>query len=134
MSLKRFVVTYPVSFGMLLAVFLAGAGLGISVWFPSFTGMLGRHERLCEGILFTILLFVGWVSSFWKWRRYRAFLPITSGFFAIHLVGVLAYSIYVGPILVWQWSILMFSEVWVFTLLFAWSAERFGHSNKREHR
>jgi len=111
-------------FGFCLAIVLA---IAISVTvrlFPALPSYLGAHKRLVQAVLFTATAFIVWVSFFWRCRRLAAFWGFVGLLLMLHTLGVWLYSTLVQPILVWQWSILLFAESYAAVPLIGWFTRR----------
>jgi len=132
MGIKKFITTYPIIFGILLSAFVVGVLLIVAIWLPSFGDIFSfpRQHRPFQSVLYTAFFLIVWISYFWRWRGHGVFWATTFACFAAHVLGVFLYMTYVGPILGWQWSILMGTECLLFGSIFAWVVERFG-SRKR---
>jgi hypothetical protein len=105
--IKRAIVTWPLLFGMFIAVVLAGLMLVTVIWFPGTTGLLDNHSTLAIAALITVSYFGS--VFFWcprHWRRSRAFWPTICILLLFHVVGVYLYSTLVGRILMWQWEVI----------------------------
>jgi hypothetical protein len=126
-SAKKMITSYPVLFGALIALLLCGAIIVIQTWFPWIFEYYDGHRRLVEAVLFTAIYFVVYVYGLRRWRGQAAFWPAISVLFLLHVLGVFFYSTRVGPILLWQWSIVGLVEYYGAAFFLEWSRQRFGH-------
>ena len=113
--------------GASIGLVIIGAIFAIQIWFPWLEEDLSRHKGLLEAIWSTVGLFVVSVYRLWRQRRrnslvYWASLCI---FLLLHFSGVLFYSIYIHPILGWQWIILLVIESFIVVFFLDWSTHRF---------
>ncbi len=135
MSIKKLITTYPMLFGALIGLVIFGTIIVIETWFPWIGKAWDRHNRLVQSAWCTAGLFGVCIYQFWDWqRRGRGVFWASMGiFFFLHVLGVFFYSVYVRPILIWQWVILGYLEAYAAAFLVGWSTHRFGHSNRRPH-
>jgi hypothetical protein len=131
--MRHFVVKHPIAFGVLLAVPFAIVIIEFGTWFPVAGEMFERNRRLSEAILFTTFEFLMWICGFRNELRKTRFLIVSICFLTIHVAGVFLYSKFAGPILVWQWSILMPAEIMFFAHLYALVVERTAGSKQHGH-
>ncbi len=126
-SAKKMIRSYPMLFGVLIALAIAGAIIVIQTWFPWIFEYEDRHKRLVEAVLFTAIYFVVYVYGLRRWRGQAAFWPTILVLFLLHVLGVFFYSTYVRPILVWQWPIVGLLEYYAAAFFLEWWRRRFGH-------
>ena len=113
--------------GILIACLIAGCIFAVGIWFPWIGDAWDRHARLVQAIYFTAFALGAWLYGLWHWRQRRAFWASVSIFFLLHVLGVLFYTTQVGPILVWQWFIVLPLESYAIAFFVDWSTRRFGH-------
>jgi hypothetical protein len=130
MSLRKYIMSHPTFLGVLIAFLLAGGIFAMEIWFPWVGDEWARHERLVQAIYFTAFFFGAWIYFLWEWRHRRAFWASVSLFFLLHVLGVLFYTTQVRPILVWQWSIVLFLESFVLVFFVHYSTRRFKHLDR----
>lgn len=118
------IASHPVLFGMLLGLLLCGATIVKQIWFPSFALDFGRHKQLSEAIFFTACFFAVYVYFFWSWHRRRGFWTALCAFFFLHVAGVLVFSMYIHPLVPWQWSVLGLSEGYAGAFFVGWWTRR----------
>jgi hypothetical protein len=105
-TISQTISSHQFLFGILIAVLLAGVMIIVDTLFPSIERDLLRHEQLEDGVFLTIFFFVVYVYCFWSSRRRPGFWFALCIFFVLHVTGVLVYSVYVHPPVLWQWSVL----------------------------
>ena len=93
---------------------------------------LEPHTRLVQAVFFTMCAFVVWVSFFWRWRRLGAFWVSVCTFLLLHVLCIIVYSTFVQPILVWQWSFILFVEFYAASFFIEWFTRRFSRSKPAE--
>ncbi len=121
--------SYPLLSGALIGLLTLGGIIVVETWFPWIDQALRRHNTLIEAVWFTAAAFTLCVNRIWRWRRRNPFAfwaPICT-LFLLHVLGVLLYTNFVQPILVWQWSILLVLEIFLIVFLVDWSTKRFCH-------
>jgi hypothetical protein len=110
--------------GALIGVVIIGAIVAAPRWLRE---DLGRHKRLIEAVYYTVgfFLFSGYVL--WRQRRRNALVYWASlcVLLLLHVLGVFFYSIYVHPILGWQWIVLLLIESYIAVSFVDWSTQRF---------
>jgi hypothetical protein len=125
----RKLITSPTVSGVLIGLLTLVGVIVVETWFPWIDQALRGHNGLITAIWFTVALFAICVYRLWSWRRrnWFAFWAPICTLFLLHVLGVLLYTKFVRPILVWQWSILLVSEVFLIVFLVDWSTKRFRH-------
>jgi hypothetical protein len=125
----RKLITSPTGSGILIGVLTLAGLVVMETWFPWIGQAWRRHNELVKAVWFTVILFVICTYRLWHWHRRNpfAFWTSMSLLFLLHVSGVLFYTILVQPILGWQWSILLVSEVFLIVFLADWSTKRFRH-------
>jgi hypothetical protein len=127
---KRAVRIPPMAIGALGGLVLVGLIFVMDIWFPALGEGFDRHKRLVQGVYFTIGFFAFLGERVWRWRHRGAFWQSISAFCLVHVLGIYVYSVWVHPLLVWQWMILFLPEAYIFVSFVNWSTRRFGHSDK----
>ncbi len=122
--MKRFVTSYPILFGILIALLISGAIFLVGTWSPWTFEYLGRHKRIAQAILFTTIYFVVYVYGLRRWRHQGAFWPTILALFFFHVIGIFLYSTHVQPILVWQWPIVGLLEYFAAAFFLDWSRRK----------
>jgi hypothetical protein len=130
-SVRRLITTHPFTVGGLLGTIMVCAIFVIVVWFPRIGDAWDRHDKMVRSIWCTLALFVVCVYHLWRWRHRRGFWVTLSAFFVLHVVGVLLYSIYVHPLLLQEWIILLLLEAFVIAFFFDWVLQRLSQSRHR---
>jgi hypothetical protein len=95
MSVKRFITSYPMLFGACIGLVLL------------------LHSPFVRDVWCTQALFVTSLVGLWPLRRKSAFWISLTAFFALHSLGIFLYGTNVHPLLLSQWTILIFLEVFV---------------------
>jgi hypothetical protein len=131
MPLRKYIVSHPTFLGVLIAFLGGGVIISMVLWFPGGLEALSKHKSLGQAVYFTAFFFGAWIYFLWDWRHRRSFWASVSLFFLLHLLGVLFYTTQVRPILVWQWSIVLFLESFVFVFFVHYSTRRFKHLDRR---
>ena len=135
MSFKKLIINYPMLFGAFLGVLIILAIVISETWFPWISEGLGQHRRVSEAVLYTAFAFAVCAYTFRRWRHRsaRVFWTSISIFFLLHVLGIFLYSTRVGPILGWQWIVLLYLEGYLAAFFVGWSTQRFGHSHQHRH-
>jgi hypothetical protein len=128
--LTRRIASHPFLSGIIISAVLAGAMLVSEIWFPWIPASLARHEKLVDAVVLTAAFFATYLYAGWRWHRRHGFWTSMSVFLLLHVSGVLAYSIYVHPLILWQWSVLGLFEVGALTSLMIWLPAR---QARRDH-
>lgn len=123
-------------FGAFLGLLLIIAVLISVIWFPGIGEHLGRHKTLTDAVLYTVFAFGVFVYVFQRWRRQNppVFWASLCVFFVLHSLGVLLYSLYVGPMRGWQWMILLYVDGYLGAFLVGWSISKFGRPGRKTSR
>jgi len=131
-KLMKKISSNPALFGGVIGLLLVGTIFAVVVWFPDLDEALEKNKRFVQGTYFTVFFYGICVYWFREWRRRSAFgfWASISGLFAVHVVCVSLYSVYVQPILVWQWVLLIFAETFVVVFVLDWATRRFGRLNR----
>ena len=123
------IMSRPMLFGTFIGLILFIAVFSMVIWAPWIGEDLGSHKRLAQAVVFTAFNFAIFIANLWKQHRRPAFWPTIFALFLLHVSGVFFYSIYVQPILVWQWPIIGILEYYAAAFsLYWWSTQQFGHS------
>jgi len=130
-SLKRFVTTYPASFGALLALLVLAIIVIVDTWFPSIAAVAEREDSVIRGVWCTQALFVGILVRFWPLRRRTAFWMAILLFFLCHTLFVVLYSHYVSSLLIRDWTILIAVEAIITFFLVPWLTRRIALYTRR---
>jgi hypothetical protein len=125
-SIKKMITTYPLIFGVFIGLIIIVAVFAVVFWAPWIGEDLGRHKRLAQAVVFTACSFAIFINSLWRQHRSRAFWPTIVALFLLHVPGVFFYSIYVQPILVWQWPILGILEYYAAAFFLYWTRGQHG--------
>lgn len=129
--LLRLVINrYPLLFGILISLLLAGVLFAIQVWLPWLADDWDRHQALAQGIYFTGFFFLVAICSVWGWRGRPGFWLSTSAFFLVHVLALSIYTSYVNRILVWQWVIVLYFEGWAFVIVLGLATRHSGRQRK----
>jgi hypothetical protein len=126
------ITSYPMLLGILIGILSAGGIMAMVIWFPWVGDAWDRHEPLVRTIFMTVFAFGVWLYGLWRWRYRRSFWLLVFIFFLFHAVGVLSYTIKVGPILVWQWLILLPLESYAIAFFVGWSTRRSSHLDRHK--
>ena len=102
----------------------------MEIWFPKVGDAWDRHDRLVQAIYFTTFAFGAWLYPVWPWRHRHAFWMSVSIFLLLHVLGMFVYTTQVGPILVWQWLVLLVLESYAIAFFVGWSTRQSGHHDK----
>ena len=118
--------------GGLIGIAIIGGIFATQVWFPWLEEDLRRHKTLMTAVWFTVGLFLVCVYRLWRQRHRNSLIYWASlcVFFLLHVLGVFLYSIYVQPLLGWQWIILLIIECFVLICFVDWSTQRFRNFGK----
>jgi hypothetical protein len=111
--LKKLIMTYPFAVGGLIGTILLGTIFVIVIWFPRVSDAWDRHDKIVRSIWCTLAIFVVCVYHLRGWRSRRGFWLTLSTFFVLHVLAVSLYSIYVHPLLLEEWVILILLEAFV---------------------
>lgn len=109
-SAKNMIEAYPALFGALIGVVLIGLVFIIVIWFPWIGDAWDRHDKTVRSVWCTLALFVVCIYRLAGWRHRRGFWIGLSVFFALHILGVALYSIYVHQLLLQEWVVLLLAE------------------------
>ena len=134
-TMKKWVASYPVTFGLLISVLIATTIIVMDTWFPRISKVLwDKHNTLVQAIWFTVALFGVLVSHLWRLRHRGAFAFWASlfGLLMFHVIGVLIYTTYFGPVLVRQWVPIIVCEAFIVVFVVDWATQRFGHSHRHD--
>ncbi len=123
-SIRKLITTYPLAVGVLLATILAGTIFMIVAWFPRISDTWDRHEKTVRSIWCTVALIVVCLYRLRHWRHRRGFWLTLSAFLMLHILGVFLYSIYVHPLLMQEWVLLLLLEALVIVLFLGWVLQR----------
>lgn len=102
--MKKFISSYPILFGVLIAVFMMGALIVLNTWFPWTNDYSSHHKALDQGVYFTARFFAFWIYSLWRWHRRALFWASMFAILVLHSVGLFLYTTYFQRVLVWQWT------------------------------
>src|SRR5579864_3480477 len=111
------IASYPMLFGIVIGLLMGGGLIAMEIWFPSVANAWDRHEPLVRTTFMTVFAFVVWLCVFWRWRHQRAFWLSILVFFLFHTFSVFYYTVAVGPISLWQWTVLLTLESYVISFL-----------------
>jgi hypothetical protein len=111
MSVKRFITSYPTLFGACIGLVLLLSVIAMNIWAPWLGDAWDRHSTFVRDVWCTQALFVTSLVGLWPLRRKSAFWISLTAFFALHSLGVFLYGTNVHPLLLSQWTILIFLEV-----------------------
>jgi len=106
--------SHPVSWGILIGLLLGGAIVAMEAWLPWLGEAWDRNKSLVQSFYFTAFFFGCAIYALWSRRHRRGFWLSTCAFFVVHVIAVVLFSVYVQPLLVWQWAIVLFVESWIF--------------------
>ena len=123
-SVRKLIATYPFTVGLLIATIMAGTIIVIEVWFPRIGDAWLTHDKMVRSIWCTLVLFVVCVYRLWHWRHRWGFWLTLFTFFMLHILGVFLYSVYVHPLLLKEWVILLLLEAFVFVFFLDWMLQR----------
>jgi hypothetical protein len=123
---------YPILLWGLIGLLSAVGIFVVTPLLPWRVGDLEPHKRLVQAVFFTACAFVVWVSFFWRWRRLGAFWVSVCMFLLLHVLCVILYSTFVQPILVWQWSFILFVEFYAAAFFIEWFTRRLSRSKPAE--
>ena len=123
-SLKRFVTTYPTSFGALIALIMLGIIVVVDTWFPSIAAVAEREDSVLTAVWCTQALFVVILVRFWPLRRRTAFWMALLLFFLCHTLFVVLYSHCVSSLLMRDWTTLLAVEAIITFFLVPWLTRR----------
>lgn len=118
------VTKHPILCGMLLSLPIAGAVIILGTWFPGVEVAMGRHGALLDSMYYTGGLWGAFIYYFWSLRHAPNFWAMLGGLFVLHVGGIYCYTVYVHPLLVWQWALLIFLEGEALTLILGWRVSR----------
>jgi hypothetical protein len=104
------ITNYPVLFGVLIALLLAGIIIASVTWFPWLVEAWERHDSLVQAAFFSVGFFGIVLGHRWQLRHRAAFWVLMSILFLLHAAGVFLYTTHIHPLLLWQWFILFFLE------------------------
>jgi len=126
------IMSHPVLLGIGIAFVIGGGIIVMETWFPWVGAAWDSHKRLVQAVWFTAISFIAWINQVWRWRLRGPFIFWTSiaTLCLSHIFGIFIYTMYVGPILVWQWVPLIVIESLVVVFGMDWSTRRFGHRGK----
>jgi hypothetical protein len=129
-SAKRMMEAHPVLLGAFIGLFIIIAIIVVATWFPRIDDAWMSHQSLVRSVWCTLALFVVCIYRLSAWRRRRGFWLILSAFFALHVVGVILYSIYVHQLLLQEWVIVLLGEAAVIVFLLGPLLQGLRSSNK----
>jgi len=133
--MKKWIGAHPVTFGLLIAVFIGAIVISIDVWLPRVGNALGDHNPVVQAIWFTIVLFIVTAVRLWRFRLRGAF-SFWASLFALwthHVIGILFYFFYFGPLMLLQWISILVCEAFVFVFVVDWITRRFEHSRRDQY-
>ena len=133
--MKKWIGAHPVTFGLLIAVFIGAIVISIDVWLPRLGKALGGHNPVVQAIWFTIVLFIVTAVRLWRFRLRGAFSFWASLFalWTLHVIGILFYFFYFGPLMLRQWISILVCEAFVFVFVVDWITRRFEHSRRHQY-
>ena len=108
---KSFIVTYPMLFGIVVAIFIFGCIVVCLAWFPAIFDIHDTPSKLGRASIMTIIDFGVYFGAFWRYRRRTAFWPVILTLLPLHVVGVLFFSTKFRPISLSEWSLIGMLEV-----------------------
>jgi hypothetical protein len=110
--------------GALIGLVIIGGIFAIPRWLEE---DLGRHKILIEVVWSSVGLFVFPAYHMWRQRGRNSavFWASLCLFVLLHVLAVSFYSIYIHPILGWQWMILLVVESFAVVSFIDWSIQRF---------
>jgi hypothetical protein len=128
------ITSYPVLLGIVIAFVLSGGIIAMASWFPSVGVAWDSHKRLVQAVWFTTAFFAVLVSYVWRWRLRGPFIFWASigTLCLLHVIGILIYTVYIDPLLVWQWGPLFAFESLVAVFGVDWATWRFGRHSRRK--
>lgn len=134
--MKKFIVSYPTLFGMVIGLVLVVGIIVMATWYPRVGRAWQRNNESVRSVYFTVGFFAIWISRVWRWHRRNAFVFWASvlALFLLHVVGVVLYSIRVHPLLLWEWIILITFEGFAFVFALDWITRRFANFGEHGHR
>jgi hypothetical protein len=104
------ITNYPVLFGVLIALLLAGIIIASVTWYSWLVEAWERHDSLVQAAFFSVVFFGILVGHPWQLRCRGAFWALMFMLFLFHVAGVFLYTTHIHPLLLWQWFILFFLE------------------------
>lgn len=124
--LRKFIDSYPMLFGALLAFLAFVAIIGMDAWFPRVGEAWGRNNANVRSVFFTVAFFTLWISQIWQWRRRNTFVFWISVciFLSVHGLCVFLYSTRVHPLSLREWIYLMALESFGFVFALDWITRR----------
>src|SRR6266404_1544470 len=95
----------------------------------------GGHNPVVQAIWFTIVLFIVTAVRLWRFRLRGAFSFWASllALWTLHVIGILVYFFYFGPLMLRQWVSILVCEAFVFVFVVEWITRRFGHSRRHQY-
>ena len=132
MPLKRWIRSNPMLTGVLIALVIGAVIMVMVTWFPKVVAAWDSHKGLVQAVWFTTVSFIAWINQVWRWQHRGPFVFWTSmsTLCLLHMAGILIYSIYIGPILFWQWVPIIIIESLVVVFVMDWSTRSFGNLKK----
>lgn len=124
-SVKKWITTYPFVVGGLIGLIMMATIFAIVIWFPHVSDAWDRHQKMVRSIWCTVGLFALSIYHLWHWRHRRGFWLSLSIFFVLHVLGVFLYSIYVHPLVLQEWVVLLLLEAFVLVFFLNWVLQRF---------
>ena len=134
-SLKKFISTYPIIFGMLVGLILVVGVIVIVDWLPKVSEAWDSHNEDVRSGFFTLGLFAIMIFRFWRFHRRGAFVFWASilSLFLLHTASVILYTIRVHPLLLREWMALIIVEPFLIVIALNWMTKRFAHTQKPPH-
>ncbi len=127
----RWIKSYPVLAGVFIAATIFCLIVVIVNWFPRVDNAWVRNNDPVRSILCTAVFFVYCIWRFWPLRRRRFFWLSILGFFFLHTLGVMCYSLQVHQLSVGQWMLLLGIEMIALLSYFDWLDRSSRHIDDR---
>jgi hypothetical protein len=126
--------SYPIVFGVLVAVILSGIVIVIETWFPRIGEAWDRNNSFVLAGWCTAVFFLLCIARYWPLRRRFFFWVSILAFFVAHCFAVFYYARLVKPLGTIDWIVLLIAESLAFILYIGWLTRRFERAGKNHRR
>jgi hypothetical protein len=129
--LRKFISTYPVTFGAFIGLFILLTIFVIVIWAPWIGESVSRHIFLVEAMWATIALFVVSLNRFWPFRRRRDFWTILCIIFSLHFLFLYLYTAHIHVLTLGRLTVLMLAELFLIFTIVPWSTKYLSRASRR---